>query len=133
MAMGTRVRHAALFVPALGLMCALNAQAQPNVKIGDHEVDFHGFMQQGFVYSTGNNFLTMASDDGSAKMTDGGINVSTKINDKLRVGTQLYVRSIGQFGAGHLELDWAFADYHLNDHVGFRGGKVKTLPPRKPT
>src|SRR5262249_32596893 len=119
-------KRVALLVPALGLTCALTAQAQPNVKIGDHEVDFHGFMQQGFVYSSGNNFLTMGSDAGSVKMTDGGINVSTKVTDKLRVGTQLYVRSIGQFGAGHLELDWAFADYHFRDWLGFRGGKVKT-------
>jgi hypothetical protein len=126
MVYGKRVRRAALLVPAAVLVCALRAEAQPNVKFGEHEVDFHGFMQQGFVYSTGNNFLTMASDDGSAKMTDGGINASTKITDKLRVGTQLYVRSIGQFGAGHLELDWAFADYHLRDWIGFRGGKVKT-------
>jgi hypothetical protein len=126
MAFGTQVRRVALMVPTMAVACALSAQAQTNVKIGDHEVDFHGFMQQGFVYSSGNNFLTMASDDGSVKMTDGGINVSTKITGKLRVGTQLYVRSIGQFGAGHLQLDWAFADYRLNDYVGFRGGKVKT-------
>jgi hypothetical protein len=118
------VQYAALCATVLASVS--RAEAQPSFKVGDHEVDVHGFMQQGFIYSTGNNFLTMATDDGSVKMTDGGINVSTKIVDKLRVGTQLYVRSIGQFGAGHLELDWAFADYHFRDWLGFRGGKVKT-------
>ncbi len=111
---------------ALLFATASQVQAQPNFKVGGREVDVHGFFQQGFVYSSGNNFLTMASDDGSAKMTDGGVNVSTKLTDKLRVGTQLYTRSIGQFGGGHVELDWAFADYRVNEWLGFRGGKVKT-------
>jgi hypothetical protein len=108
------------------LASASQVHAQTSFKLGGHELDVHGFVQQGFVYSSGNNFLTMASDDGSGKMTDGGINVSTKITDKLRVGTQVYLRSIGEFGGGHLELDWAFADYRVREWLGFRGGKVKT-------
>jgi len=125
MVCGQRLRRCA-GVMLVALFWTASASAQANFKIGGHEVDVHGFMQQGFVVSTGNNFLTMPSDDGSLKMTDGGINLSTQITDKLRVGSQAYIRSIGQFGAGHLELDWAFADYHFRDWLGFRGGKVKT-------
>jgi hypothetical protein len=103
------------------------ALAQPVVKVGDKELQFHGFMQQGVVFTTNNNFLTMGSvDGGSAEMTDGAVNVSMQVTDKLRVGTQVYARNIGQFGDGHLQLDWGFADYRFTDWIGVRGGKVKT-------
>jgi hypothetical protein len=125
MVFGKQWFHSAALAGLL-LATASHVHAQPNFKVAGHELDVHGFFQQGFVYSSGNNFLTMASDDGSAKMTDGGVNVSTKLTDKLRVGTQVYTRAIGQFGGGHLELDWAFADYRLREWLGFRGGKVKT-------
>jgi hypothetical protein len=105
---------------------ASRVDAQTTFKVAEHEVQVHGFLQQGFVASSGNNFLTMPSDGGSVEMTDGGINLSTKVNDKLRVGAQVYTRNIGQFGNGHLEMDWAFADYRVNEWIGFRAGKVKT-------
>jgi hypothetical protein len=90
-------------------------------------VQVHGFFSQGFMFSTGNNYMTMPTTDGSFAFTDGGLNVSAQINDKLRVGAQGYSRSIGRLGAGHVTLDWAFADYHWNDHLGVRAGKVKTV------
>lgn len=79
------------------------------------------------MYSTGNNYMTMPSTDGSFAFTDGGINVSAQINDKLRVGAQAYSRNIGRLGAGHVTLDWASVDYRWNDHFGVRAGKVKTV------
>jgi hypothetical protein len=110
----------------LAALGASQADAQSTIHVGSREVQLHGFVQQGFVFTSDNNFLTMGSDNGSGEMTDGGINASTKINDKLRVGAQLYVRNLGQFGNGRVELDWVFADYQVNEKIGFRGGKVKT-------
>ncbi len=102
------------------------AFAQSSFKIGDKEVQTHGSIQQGFVFSSGNNFLTMNTRDGSGAMTDGAFNLSTQATSKLRLGAQVYSRNIGDLGNGALQIDWAFADYKVNQQFGVRAGKVKT-------
>ena len=52
----------------------------------------------------------MDTKDGSFAFTDGGLNVSTSIADKFRVGAQGYSRNIGQLGGGRITLDWAFGE-----------------------
>jgi Gram-negative porin len=115
-------------VAAMAFVVAGAAQgsAQTSFKVGEKEVQVHGFIQQGFVASSGNNFLTLQSGDGSGAMTDGGVNVSSKLHKKVRVGMQLYARNVGQFGNGHPEVDWAFVDYSAKPWLGIRAGKVKT-------
>jgi hypothetical protein len=110
----------------LAALGAAQAQAQSSVTVAGREIQVHGFVQQGFVFTNNNSFLTMGSDNGSGEMTDGAFNVSSKLHDKLRVGAQVYARNLGQFGNGRVELDWVFADYQVNEKIGFRGGKVKT-------
>ncbi len=107
-------------------MASTSAFAQSSFKVGEKEVQVHGSIQQGFVFSTGNNFLTMNTRDGSAAMTDGAFNLGSQLTPKLRVGAQIYSRNIGQLGNGALQVDWAFADYKFNSAFGVRAGKVKT-------
>jgi hypothetical protein len=115
----------------LGLLCAffcaggIAVQAQ-EFKLFDRTVQVHGFVSQGFVYTSGNNWLTMNTLNGSAAMTDFGLNMSSPITDKLRIGAQGYDRDLGQFGQYHPSLDWAVADYRFESWFGVRGGKVKT-------
>jgi hypothetical protein len=110
---------------AVGL--SLFAPSLPGqVKIGGKELQFHGFMQQGFAVSSGNNFLTMKTTNGSFAMTDGGMNLSMRLTPKLRIGAQAFSRNLGDFGNGKVQLDWAFVDYQFNDAFGIRAGKVKT-------
>jgi hypothetical protein len=92
----------------------------------DGRVQVHGFFTQGYAVSNQNNYLTMNTSQGTAKMTDGGLNMSWQINNKLRVGAQVYARSIGELGKGYPTLDWALVDYRFRDWLGFRAGKVKT-------
>lgn len=89
-------------------------------------VQIHGFFSQGFAISDHNNYLTMQTSRGTAKMTDGGMNLTWQIKDNLRVGVQAYDRYIGDLGKGKVTLDWALIDYRLRDWIGFRAGKVKT-------
>jgi hypothetical protein len=118
-------RFAAL--TGLALACAVApAAAQTSFKVADKDVDVHGSFQQGYIVSDGNNYLTMETSEGSGAMTDGSLNLATKLTPKLRLGGQLYSRNIGQLGNGQIQLDWAFADYKFNDTVGIRAGKVKT-------
>jgi hypothetical protein len=95
-------------------------------KIYDRTVQVHGFASQGFVYTSGNNWLTMNSNAGSGAMTDMGLNLTSQFSDKLRVGGQVYDRNLGQLGQWHPSLDWALADYRFKNWLGVRGGKVKT-------
>ena len=110
----------------VAIMLASAPVSAQSFTVGDKEVQVHGSIQQGFIVGTGNNFLTMNTNDGSLQMTDGAVNLSTQLTRKLRVGGQLYARNIGDLGKGQLQLDWGFADYRFNDAFGVRGGKVKT-------
>jgi hypothetical protein len=102
---------------------ALQAQ---EFKLFDRPVQVHGFASQGFVYTDDNNWLTMNTSQGSAAWTDFGLNMSSEVTDRLRIGAQGYDRNLGQLGQYHPSLDWAFADYRFKSWFGLRGGKVKT-------
>jgi len=119
--------HPLLFGMVFACFCigqvALQAQ---DFKLFDREVQIHGFASQGFVYTNDNNWLTMNTSQGSGAFTDFGINVSTNVTDRLRVGAQLYDRNLGQLGQYHPSLDWAVVDYRFKSWFGIRGGKVKT-------
>jgi hypothetical protein len=90
-------------------------------------IEIHGFGTQGFLYSSHNNYLTMKSSDGSLQWTDGAISFSDSLTDSLRVGIQLHVYQLGQLGGPYVQVDWASGDYRVNDYLGFRAGKVKTV------
>jgi hypothetical protein len=112
---------AAAFAVAPGLL-----HAQFDFHVDNRDVQVHSFFSQGFGYSNDNNYLTMNTSQGSFAMTDGGVNISTQLTDKLHVGAQVYDRNVGQLGHWRPELDWAYADYRFADWFGIRGGKVKT-------
>lgn len=88
---------------------------------------FHGFVTQGFLFSTHNNYLTMQSSSGSLQWTDGAVSISDSVSDSLRIGIQLHMYQLGQLGGPNIQIDWASGDYQVNDHLGFRAGKVKTI------
>lgn len=90
-------------------------------------IQFHGFVTQGFLFSSDNNYLTMHSSTGSLQWTDGAISVADSLTDSLRVGIQLHMYQLGQLGGPNVQVDWASGDYKVNDHLGFRAGKVKTV------
>jgi hypothetical protein len=89
-------------------------------------IQIHGFATQGILYSSANNFLGANTSAGSLQWTDGAVSVSDAISDKLRVGIQLHMSQLGEFGGPELQVDWASGDYKLNDYAGIRAGKIKT-------
>jgi hypothetical protein len=88
-------------------------------------IQIHGFATQGFLYSSNNNYLTLRSSSGSLQWTEGAISVNDALTDKLRVGIQLHMYQLGQFGGATVRVDWASGDYKINDQMGFRAGRVK--------
>jgi hypothetical protein len=119
---------------ALGVLyaapAALYAQDIPkytSFTVGGRTVQMQGFVSEGFGYSNENNYLTMQTSQGSFAFTDRGVNLSTQLTDKFRVGAQVYVCDIGELGKWRPQLDWATADYIFKDWFGIRGGIVKTV------
>ncbi|MFZ1918925.1 MAG: hypothetical protein WAU58_15225 [Terriglobales bacterium] len=86
---------------------------------------FHGNLDQSVAYGSGNNYLTMDTNDGTAKWTEGSVNLSFPITENLHAGVQVHDYMMGQLGRGNLMLDWAYGDYRVKNWLGFRGGKIK--------
>ena len=91
------------------------------------DVQIHGFATQGLLFSSSNNYLSTKSSSGSLAWTDGAVSLSDSVSDKLRVGLQMHVSQLGEFGSPNLQVDWAAGDYRANDKVRFSVGKVKTV------
>lgn len=118
--------HHRIVQSVLVFFCAAQIGWAQEFKFLDRTVQVHGFVSQGFVYTDQNNWLTMNTTQGSGAMTDMGLNMSSQITDKFRVGAQVYDRNLGQLGQWHPSLDWAVADYRFKNWLGIRAGKVKT-------
>ena len=110
-------------MPLLFLICICASSLYAQDLAG---IEIHGFVTQGFLFSSNNNYLTMKSSDGSVQWTDGAVSVSDSLTDKLRVGIQLHMYQLGDLGGSNVQVDWASGDYRANDYFGFRAGKVKT-------
>jgi hypothetical protein len=93
--------------------------------LDDLNIQIHGYATQGFLYTTQNNMLTTQSSDGSPSWTEAVVNVGAQPMPKLRIGVQGRYQLLGNYVNG-ISLDWAAADYKVNDRFGFRFGKVKT-------
>lgn len=103
-------------------MAAVPAVAQ---SLDDLNIQIHGYATQGFAYSSANNVLTMSSSNGSPAWNEAVVNVTSQPMPKLRVGVQARYGLMGNLGNA-ITLDWAAADYKVNDAFGVRFGKVKT-------
>jgi hypothetical protein len=89
-----------------------------------NKINIHGFLSQGFIWSTDNNYLAPTSK-GSFEFNELGLSFSSQVTDNLRIGLQLFSRDLGGFGNNEIKIDWAFADYSYSDWLGFRAGKMK--------
>ena len=87
-------------------------------------LDFHGFVSQGFIYSSDYNYLGDSSR-GSFRFTEAGLNVSLNPFPRTRIAAQGFTYDIGQAGQYDLLLDYALAEYTFNDYAGIRAGRIR--------
>jgi len=120
-AKGDVMRH----IKLVGFLVCLWASAMFAQDLSN--IQIHGFVTQGFLYSSSNNYLSTNSSSGSLNWTDGVVSISDPVSDKLRVGVQMHMYQLGDFGGPNLQVDWASADYRANDKARFSVGKVKTV------
>lgn len=104
---GATARAATLDSPTEGLM-----------------IETHGFVSQGLLKSTGNNYLA-DSKRGSFEMTEMGVNFTATLTERLRVGMQIFSRKLGPVGNFDAKADWFYLDYRWKDWLGVRAGRVK--------
>ena len=88
-------------------------------------VDIHGWISQGYLQTSDNNFMANTKD-GTFEFNDMGINFTYQATDKLRMGIQFFARDLGKMGNDEILLDWAVGDYRWKDWLGIRAGKIKT-------
>jgi hypothetical protein len=86
--------------------------------------EVHGFVSQGFIKSTANNYLAN-SEQGSFEFTEVGINFTSQVTDRMRVGMQLFMRDLGPIGNYKPQFDWFYLDYRFFDWLGIRAGRTK--------
>ncbi len=92
--------------------------------LGAQEFEVHGFLSQGYLKSTGNNYLAKTKA-GTWEYSEAAVNFATNVNDEISIGLQLFTRELGTLGNFSVELDWAFGDYAFRDWLNFRIGRIK--------
>jgi hypothetical protein len=116
-------RRWAVAVAALLVTASSGARAA-ELSAGDAALDVHGFVSQGALLSTGNNYLAR-SEHGSFQFTEVGINFTSQLTDRLRLGVQMFAHNLGPVGNYELGADWFYLDYRWRDWLGLRAGRVK--------
>lgn len=106
------------------LITLLWVTSTPAGKLGD-DLFLSGFVSQGYLNSSGNNYLIPRSINGSAEFTEAAIIASAEPLEHLRVGVQFMARNFGDVGNDQVYLDWAYGDYRWTDYFGLRAGKIK--------
>ena len=107
-------------VAILLLSAWARAEDDPNA------LQVHGFVSQGFIKTTRNNYLgNTERAQGSVDFTEVGLNVTKPLSDKLRVGLQLFAHDLGNLGNYAPQFDWYYIDYRFFDWLGLRAGKTK--------
>jgi hypothetical protein len=87
------------------------------------KLQINGFVSQGYLDSSDNNFLDPKSKDGTFRISEVGLTFNAPLTEKLHIGTQALYRILGEdedFG-----IDWAYGDYRFTDWFGMRAGKIK--------
>ncbi|MGH8020003.1 MAG: hypothetical protein ACREIA_17335 [Opitutaceae bacterium] len=90
-----------------------------------NEIQLSGFLSQGFIHSSDNDYLGTESSDGDFDMREYAISGTRRFGSKWRVGAQVFGQRLGRFGHDTPTLDWAIVGYNMRQEFGVRVGRVK--------
>lgn len=95
----------------------------------DGRLQLHGFIAQGMVNTSGNNFLGKSKDDISYDFREIGVNASYRAMPQLLFSAQLMSHRAGESDDGEPDLDYAFVDWTAFSgnwgRIGTRVGRIK--------
>jgi len=108
------------------ILAAGAAQAY-ELKLGTNmpPVDFHGFASQGFLASSGYNYLADNTKKGSFKFSEAAVNASMNPFARTHIAAQGFLFDVGNVGEYYPALDYASIDYTFCDQFGIRAGRIR--------
>ena len=110
--------------PALGIFLGVtNAQEQSFIEAINLEA--HGFVSFGYLRTWENNVYDSDTIDGTTEFYEAALNAIARPWERVRLGAQLFVRDLGHYDNGRVELDWAYADFQLHPLCDVQLGRVK--------
>ncbi len=113
---------------AAGLMAACSPVASA-LDLGYGDFQAHGFLSQGYTYTSANDFFGNSQGDGSLEFTELGLNVLGHPLPNLLFAVQGLYRDTGGSDENDFRLDYANLDLSLpfseDLTFGVRGGRVK--------
>lgn len=118
-----------IFTLILTLAGSLWAGAAVAVEFDEGRVQIHGFVSQGLVTTTDNNFYGQSDDDVSFDFHEIGLNASYRPRPDLQLSAQVLHLENGDVDEHELLLDYALVDYTVlsseQTQFGVRLGRVK--------
>ena len=113
---------------ALCFMEPVNAVEMPDWI--PESVQIHGFLSQGFVHTSDNNFFGKSDDSISTDFRELGVNGSWSIWPELQVAMQIVWRDAGKTDTSGARIDYGLASYNIYSSetslLTIRGGRVPT-------
>lgn len=103
----------------------LMAEESPRTFVESINLEAHGFVSFGNLRTWDNNVYDDDTTDGTNDFYEAALNVVARPYQRVRVGAQLFVRDLGHYDNGRLELDWGYVDYHAHDWFDVQVGRVK--------
>ena len=94
------------------------------VHIAAEEAQTNGFIAQGYLKSSDNNYFGR-TDEGTYEFNEIGVTITKDVSEKFRLGVQFAARDFGEYGNQEIKVDWGYGDYMIRDWLGVRGGKLK--------
>jgi hypothetical protein len=88
-------------------------------------VEVHGFASQGYILTTGNDYIAPDTTHGSFQFSEVGLNLSKNLSEKIRFGVQAFAQNFAPGGNFNLQADWFYLGYRWRDWLGIRFGRLK--------
>jgi hypothetical protein len=105
-----------------------SAVAASDESLLPEDLQIHGFLSQGYVKTSVNNFYGN-SEDGSWDFREIGLNASYQLRPNLLFAGQLLSRTAGEMDDGGVRVDYALLDYapimDARSRLAFRLGRLK--------
>ncbi|MEE4379791.1 MAG: hypothetical protein V2J55_20070, partial [Candidatus Competibacteraceae bacterium] len=94
-------------------------------------IQLHGFISQGYLLTSDNNFFGHSQDNGSFDFRELGLNGSWRVSPRLLLSLQALSRRAGETDDGDLRVDYGFVDYSfLSDADNLWGIRLgRTMNP----
>ncbi|MBA3699192.1 MAG: hypothetical protein H0W78_10085 [Planctomycetes bacterium] len=104
-------------------LAVANAQEQTFAEAINLEA--HGFVSFGYLRTWENNVYDSDTIDGTTEFYEAALNAIARPWERVRLGAQLFVRDLGHYDNGQVELDWAYANFQLHPLCDVQLGRVK--------